>query len=74
MKTYIVHLSDAGKADRQTPIFVQDDTNLGKVAQMALDEFVSAHEGNIQFPIFLDIHPAATFGSVSWMQPRQPTS
>ena len=41
MKTYVVCISDSGAADRRTPIVVQEDTGLGKVAQMAIDEFVS---------------------------------
>ncbi|HEV7867539.1 MAG TPA: hypothetical protein VGO90_07645 [Chthoniobacteraceae bacterium] len=71
MRTFIVHLSDAGVADRQTPVFINDDTSLGKVAQMALDDFVSAHDGQIKFPIFLDIHPSDSYKPVAWMHAAQ---
>lgn len=57
MKTYIVHVSDSCKVDRQTPVMVCEGTSIGKVAQMAVDEFMQANDGGvIEFPLFLDIH------------------
>jgi hypothetical protein len=73
MKTYVVCISDAASADRRTPVMVQDDTSLGRVAQMAIDEFVS-EQGELKFPVFIDIHPAEQFGGVHWLHSRATTA
>jgi hypothetical protein len=70
MKTYVVCVSDAVNADRRTPVMVQDETSLGRVAQMAIDDFVSAFGETIAFPLFIDIHPAEQYGGVQWLHPR----
>jgi hypothetical protein len=73
MKTYVVCVSDAHGADRRTPVIVQDDASLGKVAQMAIDDFVTVFGEEVQFPLFVDIHPAKQFGNVQWLHPRAST-
>jgi hypothetical protein len=70
MKTYVVCVSDSLGRDRRTPVLVQPDTGLGKVAQMAIDEFVVAFGEDYQFPLFVDIHPAEEFRSVHWLHSR----
>lgn len=67
MKTYVVTVSDASNVDRLTPVSVKEETSLGKVAQMAVDEFIETHGDDVQFPLFIDIHPAAEFRGVHWL-------
>ncbi len=69
MKTYVVCISDSSSVDRTTPVIVQDETSLGRVAQMAIDDFVSASGEAIHYPVFIDIHPAEQFGGVRWCTP-----
>jgi hypothetical protein len=70
MKSYVVCVSDAAHADCQTPVTVEDETSLGRVAQIALDEFIATCGSDVAFPLFVDIHPVEQFASVRWMQPR----
>ena len=70
MKTYVVCVSDAQGADRRTPVIVQEDASVGKVAQMAIDEFIETYGDEVHFPLFIDIHPAKQFGNVQWLHPR----
>jgi len=67
MKSFIVHVSDASQVDVQSEVNVNDSMDLGRVAQLALDEVIEKHGGNITFPIFIDIHPASNFQDVAWM-------
>lgn len=67
MRAYIVHLSDAAAADHQTPVFVEDGDPVSVVAQIAVDEFVEALQGEIQYPLFIDIHLAENYEPVAWM-------
>ena len=55
MNSFVVHVSDAHGLDQQTSIRVDDSMDLGRAAQVALDEFVGTHGGNITFPVFIDI-------------------
>jgi hypothetical protein len=73
MKTYVVCVSDSAGADRRTPVIVDEETGLGRVSQMAIDDFVAFFGDAIQFPIFVDIHPAQQFANVSWLHPRAST-
>ena len=73
MKTYVVCVSDSAGVDRRTPVLVQEDTSLGRVAQMAIDEFISIEGDDIDFPLFVDIHSAEEFAGVRWLHPS-PTS
>jgi hypothetical protein len=70
MKTYVVCVSDAGGLDRRTPVMVQEDTSIGRVAQMAVDEFIASAGEQIGFPLFIDIHPAQEFAGVRWLHAR----
>jgi hypothetical protein len=70
MKTYVVCVSDSAGGDRRTPVIVQEDTSLGKVAQMAIDEFISVFGDEVNFPLFVDIHPAQEFAGVHWLHSR----
>lgn len=68
MKCYIVHLSDAGRADRRAPVVVRDETSVGKMTQLLLDEFLAEHEGRLQFPLFVDIHLAEEPTVLKWAE------
>ena len=70
MKTYVVCVSDSASCDRRTPVMVLESTSLGEVARMAIDEFVSAFGDEVQFPLFVDIHPGKEFGGVQWLHAR----
>jgi hypothetical protein len=70
MKTYVVCVSDSAGSDRRTPVMVQEDTSLGKVAQMAIDDFVAAFGDDVKFPLFVDIHPGEEFPGVQWLHAR----
>ena len=69
MKTYVVCVSDTAGRDRRTPVMVHKGTGLGRVSQMAIDEFVSVFD-DVQFPLFVDIHRAEEFGGVHWLHAR----
>ena len=75
MKLFVVHISDAKGIDERSTIEVADGMDVGRAAQLALDAVVEQHGGQLTFPIFVDIHPAAQFASMEWMhskdQPRE---
>jgi len=71
MNTFVIHMSDASGVDEQAAIVVQDAMDLGRAAQVALDQMVERHGGQLAFPIFVDIHPAQEFQSRSWMHPAK---
>lgn len=70
MKNFVVCVSDSASSDRRTSLAVQDDTSLGEVARMAIDEFVSAFGADVQFPLFVDIHLGEQFGAVHLLHSR----
>ena len=61
MNSFVVNVSDAHGLDRQTAIRVDDCMDLGRAAQVALDELVDKHGGNIAFPVFVDIQLSKEF-------------
>lgn len=61
MNSFVVHISDAHGIDAQATIRVEDRMDLGRAAQVALDQLVEKHGASLSFPIFVDIHPAAEF-------------
>jgi len=69
MNTFVIHMSDASGVDEQAAIVVQDAMDLGRAAQVALDQMVERHGGELAFPIFVDIHPAKEFQTRAWMHP-----
>jgi hypothetical protein len=72
MKKFVVHISDAHGIDAQSAIAVDDSLDLGRAAQIALDELVNEYGSKIAFPIFVDIHPQGEFESRKWMhQPEE---
>lgn len=67
MNSFIVHISDARGIDAQSSIAVEDRMDLGRAAQVALDDLVEEYGTRLSFPIFVDIHPVAEFPGRSWM-------
>ena len=67
MKKFVVHISDAHGIDAQTAVAVEDSFDLGRAAQIALDDLVNEFGGKITFPLFIDIHPQGDFQSRAWM-------
>ncbi len=51
----------------RSTVKVRQPKELGRAAQVALDELMATHNGKIQFPLFMDIHPAEQFEHVAWM-------
>jgi len=70
MKSFLIHISDARGIDEQTAVRVPDGLDIGRAAQLALDEVVEKHGKRLMFPIFIDIHPAADFQLRAWMHER----
>jgi hypothetical protein len=70
MKEFIVRISDARGIDAQSAVTVEDSLDLGRAAQLALDELVDQFGGEVTFPIFVDIHPAEEFAGRAWMHGR----
>ena len=66
MKNFVICITDAARVDRQIVVSVAEPTNLGRAAHLALDQ-VMDEGAKIQFPVFLDIHPADEFSRVAWM-------
>lgn len=73
MKTFVVQLSDAAGIDAKLTVEVQDELDLGRAAQLALDGLVEEHGRKLTFPIFVDIHPAKEFSGREWMHPMAAT-
>jgi len=67
MATYIMHISDAGRTDSQMSVEVDAQTSLAQAVQTALEDFTAQHGNDVEFPLFLDIHPAEEFASRAWM-------
>jgi len=67
MKSFIIHISDSSELDQRTAITVNDSMDIGQAAQIALDDMVEQFGENIEFPLFVDIHPHATFTNIEWM-------
>lgn len=67
MNSFIVHISDAQGIDVQSAINVEARMDLGRAAQLALDEMVEQHGAKLTFPIFVDIHLADEFRDRAWM-------
>lgn len=74
MNSFMIHISDASGVDERAAIVVQDAMDLGRAAQVALDEMVERHGGQLAFPIFVDIHPAEEFKGRAWMHSKAPTA
>ncbi len=70
MKTFVVQLSDAAGIDAKLAVEVQDELDLGRAAQLALDGLVEEHGRKLTFPIFVDIHPATEFQGREWMHAK----
>lgn len=71
MKTFVVQLSDAAGIDAKTAVEVQDELDLGRAAQLALDDLVESYGRSLTFPIFVDIHPAQEFSGLEWMHTKK---
>jgi hypothetical protein len=69
MANYIVHISDAGRSDCQVSAEVNERTTLAQAVQEALEDYMAQHAADVEFPIFLDIHPAEEFANRAWMHP-----
>ena len=46
---------------------VDAQTSLAQAVQTALEDFTVQHGNDVEFPLFLDIHPAEEFASRAWM-------
>lgn len=69
----MIHISDAHDLDQQTSITVDDNMDVGRAAKIALDDLVDKFGYNVEFPIFMEIHPYASFGNVEWMHKEAET-
>ena len=72
MNSYVVCISDASSADRAISVIAPEEAPPGKIAQMALDDFVSSFGDEIRYPLFIDLHPAAEFAGVRWLHLHVP--
>jgi hypothetical protein len=70
MNSFLIHISDAQGIDEQAAIEVQDGLDVGRAAQLALDELVEKHGRRLAFPLFIEIHPTADFQDRAWMYER----
>lgn len=57
MKAFVVHVTDIGSIDEQITVEVSDRMDLGRAAQLALDQIAENHGCDITLPVFIDIHP-----------------
>jgi hypothetical protein len=57
MKAFEVHVTDVGAIDERITVEVPDQMDLGRAAQLALDEIAEHHGCEISLPVFIDIHP-----------------
>ena len=67
MESFVIHITDAARVDRQIVVSLVEPVNLGRAAHMALDRVVDEEGPKLQFPIFIDIHPAKEYSNVGWM-------
>ncbi len=74
MISYIVHISDANNLDEEKAVDVEIAKDLGRAAQIALDEMVAKNFAKLIFPLFIDIHPKAEFGDRAWMHGATPVN
>jgi hypothetical protein len=57
MKAFVIHVTDIGAIDERITVEVPDRMDLGRAAQLALDEIAEHHGCEISLPVFIDIHP-----------------
>lgn len=67
MNTFVVHVSDAHRIDKQSKIYVADSMDVGRAAQLALDELIDRHGAKLTFPLFIDIQLCSEFQGREWM-------
>ena len=67
MNTFVVHVSDAHGIDEQSKIYVADAMDVGRAAQLALDELIDRHGAKLTFPLFIDIQLCSEFQGREWM-------
>ena len=65
MKELIVRITDTAGIDQQVSVRVAEAGDIGRAAQLAIDDMLSMCLGGIAWPLFIDIHPAQTFPQVS---------
>lgn len=68
MKNFVICITDADRVDRQIIVNADESVTLGQAAHLALDQVMKDVGAKMQFPIFLDIHPAEHFDRFAWLQ------
>ncbi len=65
VKDFIFRLTDPAATDHQVWVRVLGEGDLGRAAQLAIDDMIAARGGDFAFPLFIDIHPAEDFPQVA---------
>lgn len=65
MKDFVIRITDPSGVDRQLAVQVAGDGDVGRAAQLAIDDMLAVRGGHFAFPLFIDIHPAKDFPQVA---------
>lgn len=65
MKELIVRITDTAGIDQQVNVRVAEAGDIGRAAQLAIDDMLSHCRTGISWPLFVDIHPAEKFPQVA---------
>lgn len=65
MKDFIIRLTDPSGVDQQLAVRVAGEGDVGRAAQLAIDDMIAVRGGDFAFPLFIDIHPAEDFPQVA---------
>lgn len=70
MNHFIINLSDSKDFDQQIAVDVEQQGDIGHIAQLAIDELLVASGKAVVFPLFVDIHRAEVFPEFAGLYPR----
>ncbi len=65
VKDFIIRLTDPAGVDQQLAVRVAGEGDVGRAAQMAIDDMIATRGGDFAFPLFIDIHPSEDFPPVA---------
>ena len=64
MKSFTVRVNDVGEIDERVTVLVSDSMDLGRAAQLAVDDVVDRHGSEFVLPMSIHIQAGATSNSV----------
>jgi hypothetical protein len=65
MQNFVIHITDPRGIDERVMVQSLGDGEVGRAAQLAIDDVLARHGGDFAFPLFIDIHPAEHFAQVA---------